>query len=182
MKTISENGFIQFQKLVKSLLGITLTESKKAMIIARLSTRLRDLGLVDLEDYLQYIKREGKESELEILINRITTNETYFFREEIHFAFLAKYLNGLMNRAEFKSGSTFRIWSSACSTGEEPYSIAITLKESLAAHAFDYRILASDINTEVLATAIKGRYSSESVRDVEKNKSPRLNCNAVDPV
>jgi chemotaxis protein methyltransferase CheR len=119
--------FDKFRKLIYEVSGIHLGEQKKALIIGRLSKRIRTLGLSDFNDYYDYVINDKSGKELIKLIDSISTNVTHFFRESDHFDYLREKL------IECKeSGQTmFRIWSAACSTGEEPYSIAIVATEAL---------------------------------------------------
>src|SRR6185369_14907213 len=124
--------------------GIKLPEAKREMVYARLARRLRSLGLSSFDDYVRYL--EAEPSEWEHCTNALTTNVTSFFREEHHFRVLAEHAQARAGKA-----GAYRVWSAGCSTGEEPYSIAMTLADTL--HASNYHIVASDLDTQVLATA-----------------------------
>ncbi|PRX27476.1 CheR-type MCP methyltransferase [Orenia metallireducens] len=156
--------FQKFSKLIFDRIGINLSDKKKAMVTSRLSKRLRQLKLADFEDYYNYLN--SNQAELVQLYNLLTTNVTRFFREEYHFQFLQdKVLPQLATRKD----KTLRVWSAGCSSGEEAYSLAIVLKEFFSNKGWDIRILATDINTEVLEIGKEGIYHFEQVKDIPYN-------------
>jgi chemotaxis protein methyltransferase CheR len=167
----SDQDFQRVRRMVHQQLGIALSESKRQLVYGRLSRRLRALHLREFDTYLRRVE-SGDAEELQHFRNAITTNLTSFFRENHHFEFLARQL---MPHLEFQNRSSrrIRIWSAGCSTGEEPYSIAMVLLESAPhlAQNWDVRILATDIDTNVLEHATRGVYSSDRV---EKMDSGRL--------
>jgi chemotaxis protein methyltransferase CheR len=115
--SITDDEFLLFKKLTYGLLGINLSEQKRALVVSRLSSRIRDLNLSTFMDYLVYLNKNDANalSELTIFINKITTNETFFFREKHHFDVLVNELFLKKNHS-----SILRIWSAGCSSGEEP--------------------------------------------------------------
>lgn len=136
--------------------GISLSATKDQMVYSRLARRLRSLKLRSFADYFNYL--EQHEEEWQQFINALTTNLTAFFRESHHFDMLASHL-----RQHGHSGRPLRIWCSASSTGEEPYSLAMTAVEALGSFTPNVEILASDIDTGVLATARQGVYLAERI-------------------
>ncbi len=144
---------------VYDLAGIKLGDQKQDLVYSRLSKRLRNLGLDDFGSYLSLLDSPEGQGEVEFMLNALTTNLTSFFREKHHFDHLNDTaLEESIDRQS--SDRSLRIWSSACSTGEEPYSIAMTLLESgIDSRRTDLRILATDINTDVLEQASLGKYS-----------------------
>ena len=149
--------FERVRQLIYQRAGISLHAGKQAMVYSRLSRRLRETGHRSFADYLQWLERHagaGDEAEWQEFINCLTTNLTSFFREEHHFQALAADLKA-------RQGKPLRIWCSASSTGEEPYSIAMTVAEALGAQA-QAKVVASDIDTKVLATAQRGVYPADS--------------------
>jgi chemotaxis protein methyltransferase CheR len=160
-----EEDFAALRQLVKELTGINLTDQKRELVYGRLSRRLRALGLVSFRDYRELIKSDR--GELVQLINAITTNLTAFFREAHHFTYLREQV--LRPLAENARGKRrVRIWSAGCSTGEEPYSIAMSVLEALPDVArWDVRILATDLDSDVLERARRGVYSPERLRDLD---------------
>jgi chemotaxis protein methyltransferase CheR len=157
---LSDQDFERIRGLVREHTGIALTDSKRELVYSRLARRLRGLRLDGFADYIALLER-GESAELEEFANAITTNLTSFFREAHHFEFLA---GTVLPELERRNASTrrLRIWSAGCSTGEEPYSIAMTLQESLARfRGWDVRILATDLDSNVLAQAKAGEYRDE---------------------
>ena len=168
----TEKDFKLVQKLVSEHTGINLTEAKKDLVYGRLSKRIRKLGLVNFQEYINYVN-DDHETELINFINAITTNLTSFFRENHHFEYLKnKLIPDLIRRNE--DSRTIRIWSAGCSTGEEPYSIAITVLEALENHPnWDVKILATDLDTNVVATATAGKYTEERITGIDKATKQR---------
>lgn len=157
---LSDADFHQVAALVESLTGIVVPIRKKQLVASRLSKRLRALGLADFGTYLARVAAPGEKDEIRELINVMTTNLTSFFREAHHFTDLAEVLK------QRSHSDRVRIWSTACSTGEEPYSIAMTAVDAgLARPGADLRILATDLDTRALSTAREGIYSADRVED-----------------
>jgi chemotaxis protein methyltransferase CheR len=147
--------FERVRRLIYQRAGISLHDGKRAMVYSRLSRRLRETGDRNFAAYLDALERANGaqgEAEWQEFVNCLTTNLTSFFREEHHFHALAEALAPL-------AGKPLRLWCNAASTGEEPYSIAMTLQEAGAASA---RLLATDIDTKVLATAQRGVYAADA--------------------
>lgn len=154
---LSELDFKRFQKLIFDAAGIHLSAVKRPMVAGRLAKRLKALSLVDYATYLLRVERDP--AEYQLVIDLLTTNETYFFREPKHFDFLReRILPGC------KAGQSFSVWSAACSSGEEPYSLAMLLTDQLGER--DWSIFASDISTQVLARARAGQYSMTRIDQV----------------
>ncbi len=139
--------------------GINLKEGKEALVSARVEKRIRALGLPGERAYLDYLKRDHSGGELTRFLDVISTNFTKFMREPDHFEDLAAWGRSVTLEGERK----IRIWCAAAATGEEPYSIAVTLLETLGAKAADLKILATDISTSALKRAVAGRYRPGSV-------------------
>lgn len=145
--------FSLFQKLVHSRLGINLPVQKRVMLGHRLYKRVRALTLTNFKDYYNYINHLEHADELETALELITTNETFFFREEKHFEFLQQVIIPKLSQ-----NKTFKIWSAAASTGEEPYSIAMLMQRYCTT---PWQLTASDVNNSVLTHARKGIYNNE---------------------
>jgi chemotaxis protein methyltransferase CheR len=156
--------FERVRTLIRERAGIHLQGGKHAMMYSRLSRRLRETGHRSAASYLERLERNTASSEWQQFVNCLTTNRTGFFRENHHFEMLAAEL-------EARRNAPIRIWCSAASTGEEPYSLAMTCIESLGAHP-PVSILATDIDTDVLAVASKGVYGADA-RGLAK---PRLHA------
>ena len=158
---ISDREFADFQEFVYQSAGITLSSAKKALVSGRLLKRLRHYQLSSYRDYFQMIMSGQEPAELQTALDLLTTNETYFFREPQHF----DYLRTTILPAR-KPGDAFRIWSAACSSGEEPYTLAMVLADNLGTTPWD--IVASDISSRVLASAQAGQYSMERAEKITK--------------
>lgn len=167
---ISDQEFNRIREMIYQEAGISLGESKRALVCSRLAKRLRRLGLTNHTQYLEYLATEDCSGvERQAMVNCLTTNKTEFFREPHHFDFLREVIfPAAERRAERGQPRRLRIWSAGCSMGHEPYSIAITAREHFAAsQGWDVRILASDINTEVIHTAEQGVYPLEQIEPAE---------------
>jgi chemotaxis protein methyltransferase CheR len=158
---------------------IRLHEGKAALIRSRLGKNLRRLGLADLDAYVGFLKTQADEDEFKRVVDALTTNHTQFLREHVHFEFLIKTaLPGVLKPGQ----SRFRIWSAACSSGEEPYSMAMYLAEAYPPlKGWDWRISATDISTRVLAIAQSGIYRKDHVKTVPSAWLRRYfeNCEGV---
>ncbi len=166
---LTEREFDLFREIIHRETGIALSEKKKRLLVARLSKRLRALNLESFSAYHDYLQNHpDSEKELSNLINRITTNKTDFFREKHHFDFmLNEMFPALIKQRESSGDKKIRIWSAGCSSGEEPYTIAMTVKEAFSGqHGWDIKILATDLDTEILARAKNGTYDSATVEPV----------------
>jgi len=157
--------FDKFRQLVYEKSGITLREGKESMVSARISKRMRALGLSDHDDYFQLVSADESGSEAVELLDAISTNITHFFREPQHFEFLEKAVAGWRAQGQRR----FRFWSAACSSGEEPYSMAMTLRETARTSGVDLKILATDISTRVLKLAMAGVYTEERLKNVSED-------------
>lgn len=168
-KGLSEDDFGKLSRLIYDTCGIKMPPHKKSMLEARLRRRLRALALRSFEDYCDYLfSRDGMELELISLIDEVTTNKTDFFRESAHFDFLTeRALPELINRCGAGFERPLQVWSAGCSTGEEPYTLAIVLSEFARLNeGFRFSILATDISTQVLERASKGIYGVDKVAPV----------------
>ncbi|MBB3384716.1 MULTISPECIES: protein-glutamate O-methyltransferase [unclassified Rhizobium] len=146
--------------------GISLNESKASLVYSRLSKHIRALGLAGFSDYCQLVSSPAGSAARREMLSHLTTNFTRFFRENHHFDHLRdEVLPGLLARA--KAGGRVRIWSAACSDGQEPYSIALTVLALMPNVAdFDFRILATDIDPKILGLARAGAYDESSLETV----------------
>ena len=163
--------FNKFRKLIYEKSGICLKENKVTLICARIMKRMRALNKNDYKEYFDYLIADTSGKEIIQFLDAISTNVTSFYREAEHFDFMAEKIT-LWSKKDNKRDvnkrrlNRLRIWSAACSTGEEPYSILITLLETLKNPLFDLRILATDISSEVLETARQGCYRKDKVEVV----------------
>jgi chemotaxis protein methyltransferase CheR len=162
----TQSDFDRVRKLIYEHAGISLAPIKQDMVYSRLARRLRALKLTSFQDYLARLER-GDEQEWETFVNSLTTNLTAFFREAHHFELLSKQMRDVPHRP-------FRIWCSAASTGEEPYSLAMTACESFDSLSPPVEIVASDIDTNVLAVAQRGIYAIERVERMSQERLRRF--------
>lgn len=165
--SFSATDFERVRKLIYQHAGISLSPVKQDMVYSRLARRLRATGKKTFGEYLDALERDGG-SEWESFVNSLTTNLTSFFREPHHFPIFAEHLKKLGSRRPI------RVWCSASSTGEEPYSIAMTALEAFDGNASHVSIVASDLDTNVLATAAKGVYPAERVERVPQERLRRF--------
>ena len=163
----SNADFERIRKLIYQHAGISLSPVKQDMVYSRLARRLRATGMKTFAAYLDALEK-GSPDEWEKFVNSLTTNLTSFFREPHHFPIFAEHLKKIASRRPIK------VWCSAASTGEEPYSIAITVQEALGAAASQVQIIASDLDTNVLATADKGVYPLERVERMDPERLRRF--------
>jgi len=155
---ITTAEFAQFQKLIYQIAGISLADSKKVLLMGRLGKRLRALGMNSFGEYYHYVASGKDPDERQTMIDLLTTNETYFFREEAHFDFLRKTLI-----PQHPAGQSLDIWSAASSTGEEIYTLCMVLSDEMGTNA-NWNILGSDISTHVLDIARRGQYWFDRTR------------------
>lgn len=158
--------FDRVRDLIYKKAGISLADSKQEMVYSRLARRLRATGLTSFSVYLDSLEKESEGLEWEAFTNALTTNLTSFFREEHHFPILAEHVK---NRKD-----TINVWCSASSTGEEPYSIAMTLCEAFGTLKPPVHIIATDIDTNVLATASKGVYNIDRLDKMSQDRISRF--------
>ncbi len=159
--TINDQEFSQFQKLIYEQAGISLSPAKKALVSGRLAKRLTKYRLGSYGDYFKLLTSGHNAAELQVAVDLLTTNETYFFREPKHFDFLHTQI-----LAKHKPGNPFRAWSAASSSGEEAYSIAMVLADHLGDGQWD--VLASDISTRVLEKARTGHYHVDRTNGISR--------------
>jgi len=158
--------FSRVRALIYKQAGISLSEAKQEMVYSRLARRLRAKGMTSFEAYLDGLERGSDKGEWEAFTNALTTNLTSFFREEHHFPVLAEYVKKLK--------APVSIWCSASSTGEEPYSIAMTVCEALGTLTPAVSIIATDIDTNVLDTAANGVYPLERIDKMSRERVKRF--------
>lgn len=163
---MTDADFERVRKLIYERAGIVLAEHKREMVYSRLARRLRQHRLTRFTDYLARLERQPDAKEWEAFTNALTTNLTAFFREAHHFPLLASHV--------MKSAGPVRIWSAAASTGEEPYSIAMLLQETLGTRARDARVVATDIDTDALAKARAGVYPMDQVAKLSEERRKRF--------
>ena len=149
VSSLSKTAFKKIQTFFAKHSGIVIPEHKKQLIVNRLNKHMQDLGFQDFETYCHYITNDAKASQRTEVVDLLTTNETYFFREPEHFNFLANAILPSINQP-------LRVWCAAASSGEEPYSLAMVLSEKRGHHGWD--LIASDISVRMLESAAQGLY------------------------
>ncbi|WP_153110964.1 CheR family methyltransferase [Propionivibrio limicola] len=155
---ISDAEFIQFQKLIFQIAGINLSDGKKVLLVGRLNQRLRHLGFQTFGQYYRHVTSAENRQERQMMVDLLTTNETYFFREPKHFDFLREVATAR------RSAASFRVWSAASSSGEEAYSVAMVLADVLGGNAWE--VVGTDISERVLQKARIGHYSLERANHI----------------
>lgn len=164
---ISKQEFELIAKFVYDQVGIHLSEQKINLVKGRLSKRLRHFGFSTFTEYYEYLISDESGEELLMLTNEISTNVTSFFREPSQWEYLEKELKTIENSSKDKK---IRVWSAACSSGQEPYTIAMFLLNNLKTpSSWDIKILATDISEEILLKAAKAVYSEDDIKGLPKN-------------
>ena len=155
--SLSDREFSRIKNRVYEVAGISLSDAKRTLVISRLSKIVRSLELGSFDAYIDYLERGGSAQDGQEFVNALTTNLTRFYREDHHFAHLRTHVGSLI--AEQPRGSRLRIWSAGCSTGQEPYTIGMDLLSAFPElKRWDFKILATDIDTAVIARAAQGVY------------------------
>ena len=171
-RPVSDREFALFQKLIYREAGIHLAPAKKALLEARLTRRLRELGLTSFDAYYRHILDPDHSDELIVLLDRISTNETHFFREPKQFEFLESEVFPAWKERNRAAGGTrhIRVWSTACSSGEEPYSLAMMLWNHFpSGSGWDFEILATDLSTRVLGRAAAGVWPITKASEIPRD-------------
>ena len=167
---LKDSEFRLFSRLIYEKAGINIQQHKRPLVKNRLGKRIREGKFRSFKQYYDYMVNDKTGHEIVTMIDTISTNVTNFFRENQHFEFIKEQIiPELIKKRKNRRYNKFRIWSAACSSGEEPYSIAITFMQNLEPiNPFDFMILGSDISTKVLGVAEKGVYKQEKVQPVPK--------------
>jgi chemotaxis protein methyltransferase CheR len=166
MITISEKEFRQLASYIKEHYGIYLKDEKQALVTGRLQNVLQQNGFTDFTEYYNYIASDKTGDAITTLVNKITTNHTFFMREADHFYFFRDQVLPYLRKTT--RDKDLRIWSAGCSTGEEPYTLAMLVDEYLGKEKmlWDSKILATDISSNVLEEAMRGIYSNEEIESL----------------
>lgn len=182
-KTMKDDDFDRIAEFVESSVGIKMPRHKKCMAELRLNRRLRTLGMETFEEYCDFVFADESEERIWV-IDALTTNKTDFFREPEHFERLAGEVlpQALAHSRQLGTEVPYRIWSAGCSTGEEPYTIAMTMLEfGRDREPIEFEIIATDISIEVLRTAHRGVYTKERSADVPPELLKRYFLKSSDP-
>jgi len=167
IRAITDQEFAQFQGMLSRIAGISLSTAKKSLVGGRLAKRLQHWRVASYGEYFSLVSSATHKEELQVALDLLTTNETYFFREPKHFDILGERI-----LAERNPGKVFRVWSAACSTGEEAYSIAMLLADRIGASGWE--ITASDISTRVLAKARSAHYIMDRTNNIPRDYLSRF--------
>ncbi|NBR07461.1 MAG: protein-glutamate O-methyltransferase CheR [Planctomycetes bacterium] len=175
MLELNDKEMAEFQAIIYRISGMRINETKKVLLSSRILRRLRATGIATFGEYLKLVQSVAGRVELDAMIDAVTTNETFFFRHDNHFAWMETYLKDLSSQVmQGKRPKKLHIWSAACSTGEEPYSIAMMLLENrLILNGWELKIFATDICSTVLETARKGRYQGRTLEQIPLKKLKR---------
>lgn len=172
---LSDAAFEGIRERIYRLTGIALSDAKRTMVVGRLQRLLRQHGLASFEAYLDFLDQPAHGRHVQDFINALTTNLTRFWREEHHFDHLIAYVGGVIERRPRRSPDgrpRLRIWSAGCSTGQEPYGIAMDLLAAFPElKRWDFRILATDVDTAVLARAERGVYPESELSGVSASRA-----------
>ncbi|MDO8208609.1 MAG: protein-glutamate O-methyltransferase CheR, partial [Gallionella sp.] len=171
---LGDKEFAQFRELIYRIAGISMSPAKKQLVSSRLAKRLRHHNFTSYGDYFRLITSPNGKAELQVAVDSLTTNETHFFREPKHFDFLRNCII-----PEHRAGRGLRIWSAACSSGEEPYSIAMVLADRLGDSPWE--VVASDISTRVLEKARTGHYPMDRVEGISREHLSRYCRKGIGP-
>lgn len=165
MLTLSQQDFLRLVQFVKKNYGIDLSK-KMQLIMGRLSNTIISMGYTSFTDYIDHVLSSKNPADLEVMLNKLTTNYTYFMREEAHFNFFRDTI--LPYLLSTKKNKVLSIWSAGCSSGEEPYTISMIIKETLGAQAalWDTRVLATDISQNALRAAKEAVYDEDSLKNL----------------
>lgn len=166
---ISDKEFDLLRSLIHSHFGININEQKRTLLVVRLQKLLQAKGFETFREYYNYLIRDSSPNRLHELIDSISTNFSFFFREHNHFDYLSKtVLPLIVERQEKRNSKNIRIWSAGCSTGEEPYTIVMLMLEFLGMEyaIWNVGLLATDISTRALKKAMRGIYSQDKMRHV----------------
>lgn len=166
-KDLTQDEYELFRRLVYAKSGINLGESKQQLVRARLGKRVREGRFSSFRAYYDHVEKDSSGEELQLLLDAISTNTTHLFREKRHFDVLHKIVSAwAQDRSWQRDNSTLRIWSAACSSGEEPHSIAMVVHDALRGSNLNAKILATDLSTKVLNRARLGLYDTHRVGSV----------------
>ncbi|GLQ54249.1 CheR family methyltransferase [Devosia nitrariae] len=171
--SLSEREFARVKARVYAAAGISLSDAKRTLVISRLSKIVRTLGLKSFDDYLDHLERVGSPEDAQNFVNALTTNLTRFYREDHHFDHLRGHVERII--AQKPRGTRLRIWSAGCSTGQEPYTIGLDLIAAFPElKRWDFRILATDIDTAVLGKAARGVYPESELNGLTRERASLL--------
>lgn len=169
---LGEREFERIRERLYAVSGISLSDAKRTLVIARLSKIVRSMRLGSFDAYLEHLERHGTADDAQAFVNALTTNLTRFWREEHHFTHLVEQVGEMMKSRTSQASKRLRIWSAGCSTGQEPYTIALTLCAAYPElRRWDFKILATDIDTAVIAKAATGTYPESELNGLSPERA-----------
>ncbi|MCD7061347.1 CheR family methyltransferase [Pelagibacterium xiamenense] len=172
---LSEKEFSRIRARVYKIAGISLSDAKRTLVVSRLSKILRRLGLKSFDSYVDYLEASGTEADNQEFVNALTTNLTRFYREDHHFEHLVTHIRGVVARKprlNARGQPRLRIWSAGCSTGQEPYTIGLCLTDAIPElKRWDFKILATDIDSSVVAKAAAGVYPANELSGLSAQRT-----------
>ncbi|MCF4097560.1 CheR family methyltransferase [Maritalea mediterranea] len=170
--SLSDREFEAVRNKVYKLAGISMSDAKRTLVVSRLSKIVRRLNLQTFSDYIDFLDRNASADDIQEFINALTTNLTRFYREDHHFDHLVDHVGNLMKDPKIAASKRLRIWSAGCSTGQEPYTIAMALLSAFPQlKSWDMRILATDIDTDVVRRAQTGVYKENDLAGLSAERS-----------
>jgi len=178
---LSQAEFQKLSSFIYDELGIKLPDMKKIMLESRLHRRLRELGMTNFKEYIDYVfSQEGRQNEMVHMFDVVTTNKTDFFRENMHFEYMNQFI---LKEVAPKNSNFVNIWSAGCSSGEEPYTLTIVLSEAIEKGLIsDFKILATDISTRILKMAIDAIYPLNRIEDIPLHLKKKYFLKSKDPM
>jgi chemotaxis protein methyltransferase CheR len=169
---LGEREFERIRERLYNVAGISLSDAKRTLVVARLSKIVRGMRFTSFDAYLDYLETRATADDAQDFVNALTTNLTRFWREEHHFAHLVDYVGDLIKIRATQSSKRLRIWSAGCSTGQEPYTIALSLLDAWPElKRWDFRILATDIDTSVIAKAATAIYPDSELNGLSPERA-----------
>jgi chemotaxis protein methyltransferase CheR len=168
---LTDREFERIKARVYRVAGISLSEAKRTLVVSRLYKLVKALGLKTFDSYMDFLETQGTPQNAQDFVNALTTNLTRFYREDHHFEHLVRYVGGLIETAR-GGRQRLRIWSAGCSTGQEPYTIALALMNAYPdLRRWDFRVLATDIDTNVIARAAQGVYPESELSGLSPERA-----------
>ncbi len=173
--SLSDKEFDKIRDRIYQIAGISLGEAKRVLVVSRLTKIVRAKNLKSFDAYVDFLDKRASRDDKQVFVNALTTNLTRFYREDHHFDHLVEYVGRLVANPRYKSStgkSRLRIWSAGCSTGQEPYTIAMALMQNFPQlKSWDFKILATDVDTDVIAKAAMGVYPAGELEGLSKSQA-----------
>jgi len=173
--SLSDKEFDKIRDRIYQIAGISLGEAKRVLVVSRLTKIVRAKNIKSFDAYVDFLDKRASRDDKQVFVNALTTNLTRFYREDHHFDHLVEYVGRLVANPRYKSSTgkpRLRIWSAGCSTGQEPYTIAMALMQNFPQlKSWDFKILATDVDTDVIAKAAMGIYPAGELEGLSKSQA-----------